>query len=258
MNLLFIGASKFGLRCLKLLSGMEFINIIGIISNDQTFKISYNQKGVTNYLYADFSSFAQQNNIPFYRLKENMREKELADFISACAPDFCVVSGWYHKIPKEYLNMVKFAGLHASLLPDYSGGAPLVWALINGEKKTGITFFLLDEGVDSGDIIGQKEVEIEEDDNIQTLYEKIELLGLSLLTEFIPKIADGTVSYIKQDHSKRRIFPQRKPEDGLINWDWDARQIKNFIRAQTKPYPGAYTFIHGKRVTIWDAEIENP
>jgi methionyl-tRNA formyltransferase len=257
MELLFIGATTFGLKCLKLLSKMESVKVKGIISNDQTFKISYNAKGVTNYLYADFDTFATENNIPFYRLKESMREQGIADFIRSCAPDFCIVAGWYHKIPKEYLNLLKFAGLHASLLPDYSGGAPLVWALINGEKKTGITFFLLDEGVDSGDIIGQKEVEIEEDDNIRTLYEKIELLGLDLLTEYIPKIADGTAVYKRQDHSKRRAFPQRKPEDGLINWDWSTRQIKNFIRAQTKPYPGAYTLIQGKKITIWEADVES-
>ena len=148
-----------------------------------------------------------------------------------------------------------FTGIHALLLPDYSGGAPLVWAIINGEKKTGVTFFYFDEGVDSGDIIAQEEIDIYENDTIKTLYEKAELTGKNILIKYLPLLAVNQAPRIKQDESKRRIFPQRKPSDGEIDWNWESKRIKNFIRAQTKPYPGAFTLINNKKIIIWDADI---
>jgi methionyl-tRNA formyltransferase len=255
MKFLFIGATGFGLRCLKQMSTLNNVTICGIISNAETFSISYNKTGVKNVLYADFETHAKENNIPFYRMKENMKEETLHMFFDSCTPEFVISIGWYHLIPGTLMSKCKFAGLHASLLPDYSGGAPLVWAIINGEKRTGITFFLMDKNVDSGDIIGQKATQITDDDTIKTLYDRIEVLGLELINEYIPKIVDGSVVYIKQDESKRRIFPNRKPDDGLIDWTWNKQRIKNFIRAQTKPYPGAFTILNGKKVIIWDADI---
>ena len=257
MRIIFIGASKFGLRCLESILTLNSIEVVGVISNKNNFSISYNKFGVNNILFADFEQTAINNNIPFYRIKENMKEFLLLSFIEECKADFGLVVGWYHMIPSTLLQKFPFAGLHASLLPDYSGGAPLVWAIINGDKKTGITFFLFNKGVDSGDIIGQEEVTIEEKDNIKTLYDKVEILGLKLLKENLPLIASDKATYLKQDESKRRIFPQRKPEDGLINWNWDTKKINNFIRAQTKPYPGAFTIINNKKVIIWDATIED-
>ena len=255
-RLLFVGASQFGLNCLESILGLNEVEIVGIISNKNSFTISYNKTGVNNVLFVDFEQIALNYSIPFYRMEENMKEKKLLAFIEKCEANWGLVVGWYHMIPSFLLQKFPFAGLHASLLPNYSGGAPLVWAIINGETKTGITFFLFDKGVDSGDIIGQKEVFIGQKDNIKTLYDKIEVVGIELLKENLPLIANGTVVYTKQDESKRRIFPQRKPEDGLIDWSWDAEKIKNFIRAQTKPYPGAYTIIENKKVTIWNADIE--
>lgn len=255
MKIVFVGASSFGYRCLEEILTLPQIEVAGIISNRQTFAISYNKSGVTNVLYKDFSTLATEKNIPFYRMEENMKEAGLSDFLAQSNPDLCIVVGWYHMVPGSLLDQYRFAGLHASLLPDYSGGAPLVWAIINGETKTGITFFFFDRGVDSGDIIGQKETEIFPEDTIKTLYDRIEVLGIDLLKDALPQMAIGQLTYQKQDESKRRVFPQRNPADGLINWTWDAKKIKNFIRAQTKPYPGAFTIIEGKKVIIWDADI---
>lgn len=255
MKILFIGSSKFGLKCLKSILLLKEIHNVGIISNKKQFTISYSKKPVTNILHADFRQFVSHNKIPYYEMKLDMKETGLKNFIAKHNPDFILVIGWYHMIPKYILSKIPCAGLHASLLPKYSGGAPLVWAMINGEKETGITFFLFDKGVDSGPIIGQKKVEITEKDTIKTLYKKIEKKGIELLVEYLPKIANKSVTYIQQDDLKRTIVPQRKPEDGLINWNWDAIRINNFIRAQTKPYPGAYTIIKNKKVIIWDADI---
>ena len=256
MKILFVGASSFGMNCLEAIYALDKIEVVGVISNEQKFSISYNKSGVTNILYKDFEETCIDKKIPFYRMKNNMKEPELETFIEKVKPEMAIVVGWYHIIPKNLLTKLPFAGLHASLLPDYSGGAPLVWAIINGETTTGISFFLFDEGIDNGDIIGQRTIEILPQDTIATLYNRIEILGKELLLEYIPKLSKNEVDFIKQDESKRRIFPQRNPTDGEINWNNSPYEIKNFIRAQTKPYPGAFTIINNKKITIWDADID--
>jgi methionyl-tRNA formyltransferase len=147
------------------------------------------------------------------------------------------------------------AGIHASLLPKYRGGAPLVWAIINGEKTTGVSLFYFDQGVDTGDVIAQKKIEISDTDDIRTVYEKATLAAVDVLRESLPLIREGQAPRIPQDHANATIFPQRKPEDGLIDWTRTPDEIRNFIRAQTRPYPGAFTVLEGKKVTIWDADI---
>jgi len=114
----------------------------------------------------------------------------------------------------------------------------------------------MDDGVDTGDIIGQGAFSIEETDTIREVLLKAENAALHLLEEFIPKMAEGTAPRVQQNHNEASIFHQRTPEDGLIDWTWEKEKIQNFIRAQTRPYPGAYTIIGDKKVTIWDAKIE--
>ena len=257
MKIVFIGASSFGYKCLSLLHAEAGVELTGVISNSEKFSISYNKEGVTNVLYQDFSKFTSEHKLPFYKMKDNMKEEALLSFIEKAKPDLIVVIGWYHIIPAIILQKYQCIGFHASLLPDYSGGAPLVWAIINGETKTGITLFKFDLGIDSGDIIGQAEVSITSTDTIKTLYEKIEILGLDLLLKHLPDIIKGQVMYTPQNEAERRVFRQRRPEDGLIDWSWNPQRIKDFIRAQTKPYPGAFTIIQGKKVIIWDADIVN-
>ncbi|MDQ6757098.1 MAG: methionyl-tRNA formyltransferase [Bacteroidota bacterium] len=256
MKIVFIGATTFGFECLLTIRQNEAIEVVGIISNEQRFSISYNKEGVNNILHKDFENYAERNNILFYRMKENMKESKLGNFLSKCNPELIVVIGWYHLIPANLLRQYTFTGIHNSLLPAYSGGAPLVWAIIMGENKTGVTFFYFDEGIDSGDIIAQEEIEINDEDTIKTLYKKAEQAARNILIKYLPLLATNSAPRIKQDENKRQIFPQRKQEDGKIDWNWNSKKIKDFIRAQTKPYPGAFTIINNKKVIIWDADIE--
>jgi methionyl-tRNA formyltransferase len=174
------------------------------------------------------------------------------------SPDLIVTVGWYFMIPKRMREIAPLGciGIHGSLLPKYRGGAPLVWAIINGEKETGLTLFYLEDGVDDGDIIDQKSFPIEEEDTIKDLLVKLEEDSIKVLLNNLPKIEKGNAPRIKQDETIATYVPQRKPEDGEINWEWDSKRIKNFIRAQTKPYPGAFTFMKNKKIIIWDASIE--
>lgn len=253
MRIVFIGASGFGLRCLQRVAGISGVEIAGVISNLPEFSISYRPQGVKNVLYEDFSTFTQTHQIPLYIMQEKMGEPALIKTLESWKPDFILVVGWYHMVPKKIRKMAMTAGLHASLLPKYSGGAPLVWAMINGENETGITFFIFEKGVDSGPIIGQQKVPILNDDTIKTLYQRIEEAGLDLLGQYIPQIMAKEVEFITQDESQRTLVPQRSPEDGQIDWHWKARRIYDFIRAQTHPYPGAFSYIQQEKVHIWSS-----
>ncbi|MEA2040395.1 MAG: methionyl-tRNA formyltransferase [Thermodesulfobacteriota bacterium] len=255
MRLIFIGSTKIGFECLKVVSALAECEVVGILTNPASFHISYSNHRVTNIQHTDFGPFAAASEIPVHVMKGKMTHPDITTLVRGWRPDFILVVGWFHMIPRSIRDIAPTGGLHASLLPDYSGGAPLVWAMINGENKTGITFFLFDDAVDSGPIIGQSEVPIYKKDTIATLYSRIEMAALGLLQEHLPKIASGQAVFKTQDESKRRIFPQRNPEDGEIIWEWSAKRIYDFIRAQTKPYPGAFTFWKKKRFTIWCADI---
>jgi methionyl-tRNA formyltransferase len=148
------------------------------------------------------------------------------------------------------------AGIHASLLPRYRGGAPLVWAIINGETTTGVSLFYLSDGVDDGDLIAQQEIAIGPDDDIAAVYGRATEASLGLLRRYVPLLREGRAPREPQDHRQATHVPQRRPEDGLIAWDrQSARQAHDWVRAQTRPYPGAYAFFGGERVTVWRAGV---
>lgn len=254
LNLVFIGASKFGLRCLMTCIETPDVKIVGIVTAPETFSISYRPTGVTNVLHVDVATVADAHSIPLLTIADSMNDLNLFDDVAEWLPDAFLVAGWYHMIPKRWRDLAPAYGLHASLLPDYSGGAPLVWAMINGESKTGITLFKMDGGVDSGPVAAQAEEPIHDDDTIATLYTRIEDRGLELLRDALPALANNTLTLCPQDERKRRIVPQRSPEDGRIDWNWEMAAIDRFIRAQTRPYPGAYSTLNGKPITIWEAK----
>ena len=256
MNLVFIGSSAFALKCLETCLVLPEVRITGVVTAPRTFAISYRPSGVTNVLHADVAGMAESHAIPVRSLERGMNDPALYEAATGWKPDLFLVAGWYHMIPRRWRELAPAFGLHASLLPDYSGGAPLVWAMINGESKTGITLFQMDDGVDSGPIAGQKEEPILPTDTIATLYARIEERGLELLRETLPQLASGTLKLHPQDETRRRIMPQRAPEDGLIDWNWDADRLDRFIRAQTRPYPSAFSTLNGKPLKIWQAEVD--
>lgn len=255
MNIVFFGASELGYDCCEslILAGEK---ITGIFTIPQEFKISYSPNApVKNVLFKDFNELGKKYNIPVIIVNSNL--KSFQSDLEAMKPDFLLAIGWYYMIPQAMLSIAKkgAAGIHASLLPKYRGNAPLVWAMINGETETGVSMFLFAEGVDEGDILAQEKFKIEEEDTIKELLEKTKIASKKILLSTIRKIATDTIQPVPQDHSQATLFPKRSPEDGEIDWSWDKQRIKNFIRAQTKPYPGAFTILNGKKVILWDADI---
>jgi len=257
MKIVFIGASKFGLKVLQKIKTLNFIDVTGVVTMSRFFDISYSGKKVENVLHTDFSSFCDEENIPIFNFCENMKDPALVKQIELWNPDLVIVVGWYHMVPKTIRKIPEkgVIGMHASLLPKYRGGAPLVWAMINGEKEAGISLFYLEKGVDTGDLLGQRMVSINFNDNIRTLYSKIENEGIDLLGENLLKLSKNEEKRIPQVILDDQVWPQRSPEDGLIDWNMHSLDLYNFIRAQTRPYPGAFTYYKGNEIIIWEAKI---
>ena len=254
MKIIFFGCTKFSEELLNDLIKNQ-VEIIAIFSIPEYFSISYNEEQVKNSNFSDLKPIALKENIPFYEVDSvvGKRTKDYKNIIADLNPDIILVLGWYYMVPKSIRKISKYGswGIHASLLPDYAGGAPLVWAIINGEEKAGVTLFRMEDGVDDGDIIKQVEFCIEDSDTIKEVYQKATLASKKILKVVLTD--KNKIKFTPQDKSKIKIYPQRSPKDGLIDWSWDSKKIKNFVRAQTKPYPGAYTIIEGNKITIWDA-----
>lgn len=170
-------------------------------------------------------------------------------------PDLCLVMGWYWLIPKALLQAVPkgFVGVHYSLLPKYRGSSPLVWALINGEHEVGFSIFSFSEGVDDGPIWRQDAIGVGEDDSIGDVLARLDERSNSALMRLIPGILDGSQHPEPQIASRATWCAQRLPEDGRIDWYQPATSVHNFIRAQSRPYPGAYTTLNGRTLRIWKA-----
>jgi methionyl-tRNA formyltransferase len=258
MRIVFLGASELGYNCCEAILKAGH-NVVGILTLGTEFSIKYRElkerTNVKNYLFKDFRDFETQYNIPVRIASQPVSEQY--QLIEEWKPDLIVVIGWYYMIPKNIMELPNkgVIGIHASLLPKYRGNAPLVWAMINGEKETGISLFYIGDGVDEGDVIEQKSFSIEESDYIASVLKKTEVASIEVLIRNLPLLASGNAPKIKQDHSIATYFPKRNPEDGQINWEWEPSKIKNFIRAQSKPYPGAFTIINGKKIILWDADI---
>lgn len=162
---------------------------------------------------------------------EKIRDENFIEMLKRLNPEFAVVVAYGKILPKEILEIPKYGciNLHASLLPKYRGAAPIQWALINGEKTTGVTTMLIDEGLDTGPVLLQKEVQIEDEDNAQTLSERLSRVGAELIVETIEKMRKGEIEP-KPQKGEPSYAPPLKKEDGKINWSSSARQIFNLIR----------------------------
>lgn len=175
---------------------------------------------------------------------EKLKAPEFVAAMQALRPDLGIVIA-FRMLPEVIWAMPRLGtfNLHASLLPQYRGAAPINWAVINGETETGVTTFLLNHEIDKGAIIGQVRVPILPEDNVGSLYDKLMHRGTSLVTETVDRIAAGDISPIEQQHvDESALHPAPKifKEDCLIDWSWDGRRIVNFVRGLS-PYPAAWT-----------------
>lgn len=185
----------------------------------------------------------------------SVRTAEFSNCIEKHTPDFIVVVAFGHIIPKNILTIPEIAtiNIHASLLPKYRGPAPIHWAIINEEKETGVTTMLMDEGLDTGDILLSSKLEIASDDTSDTLHDRLADLGADLLIQTLNAFQTGDINPISQDHSQATYAPILKKNDGRMNWERPAKALEAFIRGMT-PWPGAFTFHEKKRLKVFKAK----
>jgi len=168
------------------------------------------------------------------------------------------LSVWYRRLLGDALlalPRVAALNLHGSLLPAYRGRAPLNWALVNGETRTGVTLHHMTREADAGDIVAQEAIDIGPEDTARSLYERMVKAGVDLLVQWYPAVLAGTAPRRPQDHTRATVFGRRRPEDGRVAWAWPARRIANMIRAVAQPYPGAFVGDGEQRLHLWEATV---
>lgn len=182
----------------------------------------------------------------------NPRKNDISHFLNLISCDVLISINYLFLIEQNLIKIPEIIAfnVHGSLLPKYRGRTPHVWSIINNEKKTGITAHIIDTGCDTGNIIEQIEIPIENNDTGASLLKKYEKLYFSLILRVLKKVKDNTLITFPQDNSKATYFGKRNSEDGLINWNWQRERIYNWIRAQTFPYPGAFTYYFNNKVII--------
>lgn len=187
---------------------------------------------------------------------EKVKEESFIRTMEALSPDLLVVVAFGQILPKTLLQIPRFGAVnvHGSLLPEYRGAAPIAWAILKGEKKTGITTMLMDEGMDTGDVLMQADLPVEREDTGETLQEKLASLGRRLLAETIEKMKTGSLSPVPQNHSRASYAPPLKKEDGRIDWKKPAEEIDRQIRA-FNPWPGAFTGLENGLLKIYRGEV---
>ncbi|MGG1398336.1 methionyl-tRNA formyltransferase [Bacillus salipaludis] len=197
---------------------------------------------------------ALQHGIPVYQ-PEKIREKEELDKILALKPDLIVTAAFGQILPKALLEAPPLGciNVHASLLPELRGGAPIHYAIIQGKKKTGITIMYMVEKLDAGDILTQVEVPITDDDNVGTLHDKLSKAGADLLSETIPKLLADSLTPIPQEDAAASFASNIKREQEKIDWGKTGEEIYNHIRG-LNPWPVAFTLMNGQVLKIWKAE----
>ncbi|WP_233981352.1 bifunctional UDP-4-amino-4-deoxy-L-arabinose formyltransferase/UDP-glucuronic acid oxidase ArnA [Pectobacterium versatile] len=209
-----------------------------------------------NHFYASVAKAAAEMDVPVFA-PEDINHPLWVNRIRELAPD--VIFSFYYRtlLSDDILQLPAFGAfnLHGSLLPRYRGRAPVNWVLVNGETQTGVTLHKMVSRADAGDIVAQSVVAIDDDDTALTLHGKCRTAAAALLAQQLPLIRSREITLTPQDESRASYFGRRTAADGLIDWHKSAREINNLIRAVTEPYPGAFTFLGERNVTIWRARV---
>ena len=209
-----------------------------------------------NIWFGSVAELAGEYDIPVFA-PESVNHPVWVNRIRAMKPDY-IFSFYYRDMLGGDILSIPSKGainLHGSLLPKYRGRVPLNWAIINGETEAGVTLHYMTKKADAGDIISQEKFAITDDDTAKTVFDKAAEAAKVLLDRELPKIAAGTASRTPQDESKATTFGGRKPADGEIDWTKSAKEVRNLIRAVTKPYPGAFSYIGDRKCFFWSADV---
>lgn len=242
MNIIFVGCVTFSLRCLEKLVGMR-ANVVGVVT-----KLS----SPSNSDFVDLASFSEKENIPYHHTK-NVNSPETLAWIRSKKPNIVFCFGWSNLLKDELLHIAPMGvlGFHPTLLPRNRGRHPIIWSLVLGLSQTGSTFFFMDEGADSGDILSQKIVSISFSDQAIDVYERVVTTALSQLEEFLPFLTTGNFRRVPQQHQDANYWRKRTSFDGKIDFRMTSQAIYNLVRALSRPYVGAHFVKDGNEIKVW-------
>jgi len=246
MRIVFVGAVEFSLRALEFLVALD-AEIVGVCTLQQS---KFNAD------YVDLSSFSDAHKIPSIYV-DDINSIETLNWIEGKSPDVIFCFGWSRLIKQDLLDLAPLGvvGFHPAALPANRGRHPIIWALVLGLKKTASTFFFMDAGADTGDILSQQEILIAEQDDARTLYDKVIQIGLTQIAEFLPKLANRSFQRIKQNEQFANVWRKRSSADGKIDWRMSAQSIHNLVRGLAEPYVGAHFLVDGKEIKVWKSAI---
>lgn len=245
MKIIFLGTPEFAIPSLEALIKTPWISILTVCT--QTDKPAHRGKHLTE---PPVKKLAQEQGIEVIQTKRISKEKEMIEKLKSLKPELFVSCSYGQILSQEFLDIAPVINVHASLLPKYKGAAPINWAILNGEKETGISIMKTELTVDSGPIILQAKYNISDNETSIELYKNLSFLGAETLLKGLELIRDDKAVYTPQDHSKATYAPMLKKEMGLITWDKSSFEIHNQIRG-LQPWPSAYTHYNGKTIKIW-------
>lgn len=247
MRIFFLGTVDFSRAMLTCLLEIEEVEIVGVGTKS---KSNFNSD------HTDLSDIAKSKGIPFKYIKD-VNQPHIVKWIQILHPDVIYCMGWSSLIKSELLKLCPLGviGFHPALLPQNRGRHPLIWALVLGLKKTGTTFFKMNEGPDSGDILSQESFTIEGEDTAADLYKKMINSAARQVKCFTPKLATGDFELKKQNETLANHWRKRGKEDGRIDFRMSSQSIYNLVRALTIPYVGAHFDYLGKEYKVWKVEL---
>jgi methionyl-tRNA formyltransferase len=249
MRVLLIGTVEFSLRALEKLIDLN-IDLIGVCTKETS---TFNSD------FADLKPLCISNAIP-YLCVDDINSHNSVKWINNLNPDVIFCFGWSSLIKKEILNIATMGviGYHPAKLPNNRGRHPLIWALVLGLEKSASTFFFMDEGADTGDILSQVDFEISYQDDARSIYNKVVNIALFQIEEFIPMLEKNSYLRIKQNNQYSNIWRKRNELDGQIDFRMSSRSIYNLTRALTEPYVGAHIKFKQKNTSVWKVkEVDN-
>lgn len=248
MRIIFMGTPDFAVPSLRRLLEHQY-NVVAVVTQPDR------PKGRKQILTpSPVKEVALEYGIPVLQ-PERIRKPEEYNKILALQPDLIVTAAFGQIIPKAILDAPRYGciNVHASLLPKYRGGAPIHYAVMNGETETGVTIMYMVEELDAGDILSQVTIPVHKNDTAGTIFEKLSVLGADLLIETIPKIVEGKITPIKQDHNLVTYSPTLKRQDEWLDFSRPAESLYNQIRG-LNPWPVAFTMMEDHVIKVWWAE----
>lgn len=247
MRIAFIGCVDFSLFLLEHVLSLPDAEVVGVVTRRESA------------FHGDFASLgplAAVRGVACYYDEKN-RQTDMAEWLRQVRPDVVYCFGWPYLLKAEILGIppLGVVGYHPAALPRNRGRHPIIWTLVLGLPETCSTFFIMDEGADSGDIVSQRTVPVSTDDDAASLYHKLKIIAKEQVGKITVGLASGTCARRPQDHSLANYWRKRTKMDGEIDWRMSARSVCNLVRALARPYPGAHCTVGAHEVKIWRARI---